>query len=229
MAVVKKSIIKTLCFSFMLGCLAANIGNADTVSATPQSEKGLYYKCSVKSRNFGDAGTIELWMSGGKFKFVKAVKSFHVNLVKNNDGLFLYHTMSNRAGKYAPDSLRYNIMYANPGPVGDVKKFLKDNDAKDLGNVTWEKKKLRAYSYTEKTTGARCKIYIDPKTSYPVRLAIWGTGKNPDIQYNTYNTFNLNATVPTSVYVLPKDLVIRPMPVVPDEKKPGKATDGSKP
>jgi outer membrane lipoprotein-sorting protein len=193
-----------------------------TKNAKPAAPQSTVYKVRLNS-SFGDAGTRKLTLQGNKFLWEVATAGMDLKLIKNDDGLFMIGRTP-YIGKYPPGSKNESPMALFPGPIGNVKEFLKANSAKSLGKATLNKKSCDVYEYKEKVSGWKCKLWLDPKTSEPVQLELSGPNK-ADNATATYLSYKLNEKIPATTFDLPKDKKIRPMP----EPKAGKATDKKAP
>ena len=196
-----------------LGCFAAT---------KPASSDTTIYKVRLKS-SFGDAGTRKLSIDGKNYLWEVATAGMDLKIIKNTDGVFLIGR--NHIGKYPAGSKHESPMSLFPGPIGDVKEFLKANSAKSLGKAEVDGKKCEMHEYTEKVSGWKCKLWTDAAKATPVKLELTGPNKG-DSATATYLSYTLNEKIPASSFILPKNKKIRPMPDMKGEKKatPKKAT-----
>ena len=191
-----------------LGCFAAN---------KPSTLTTTVYKVKLKS-SFGDAGTRKLSIDGKNYLWEVATAGMDLKIIKNSDGVFLVG--KNQIGKYPAGSKHESPMSLFPGPIGDVKEFLKANNAKSLGKAEVDGKKCEIHEYSEKVSGWKCKLWVDAKST-PVKLELTGPNKG-DSATATYLSYKLNDKIPASSFVLPKDKKIRPIPEMKSEKKADK-------
>lgn len=175
----------------------------------PKAAGATVYEFRLKS-TFGDAGTRKMTIEGQKFRWEVTSPGISVKLIKNTDGLFMLGRTA-FAVKYAPGDRKESPMALFPGPIGDVKAFLKARNAKSLGKAMLGKKKCIIYEYTEKTTGMRCKLWADAVTSTPIQIELNGKQK-ADYVKATYTYYKLNQRVAASTFQLPKGIKVRPMP-----------------
>jgi len=169
----------------------------------------LVYQVRMKS-SLGDWGTRKMTMKGSNFVFEAESAGMKMKVIKNNDGVFLLHPFRKEAGKYPKGVNRESPMAYLPGPVGDVKAFLAKNKAKAVGKEKIDKKLCDVYTYTEKESGWKCKLWVSSKDMTPVKLEMTGTKKG-DVRTVTYISYKRGVPVPDSIFQLPKDIKIRPM------------------
>jgi len=193
-------------------------------TAGPKAQTTIY-EVHLKS-TFGDAGTRKLTLAGENFLWEVSSPGLNLKLIKNSDGLFMLGR-TKIAVKYADDDRRRSPMALFPGPIGDVKTFLKSNNAKPAGKEVVNKKKCVIYTYTQSTSGWRCKLWINEATYMPVQIQLNGPKKD-DYVKATYVSYKLNTPVPASTFELPKGMRVRSMPDLKslrknrDEKQPAK-------
>ncbi len=195
----------------LLLCAVVFIGTA--VNAGESSPTGLHYKVKMKSASFGkDAGTREIWLKGDKMRCEIYGGKLRVTVIKNSQGVFLLHPWNKVAGKYTDDSPRGNVRTLLPGPTGSTKAFLSKIKAKKLSGEKVGKQFCEVYSYTEPTTKRHCKLWVDKKTSKPVRLWMQGKHKVMDELTATYVRYDDGTKISDSLFEVPKGYVVRPMP-----------------
>lgn len=195
----------------LLLCIVALIGA--TASAGTVVPGSLHYKVKMKSASFGkDAGTREVWLKGDKMRCDIFGGKLRVTVVKNSQGVFLINPFNKIAGKYPDGSPRGNARALLPGPTGSSKAFLSAVKAKKLANDKVGKQLCEVYSYTEPTTKRLCKLWVDSKTGKPVKLWMQGKRKVMDELTATYVLYDDGAKISDSLFEVPKDYVIRPMP-----------------
>lgn len=195
----------------LLLCAVAVIGSA--ADAGPTVPVTLHYKVKMQSASFGkDAGTREVWIKGDKMRCEIYGGKLRVTLVKNSQGVFLLHPWSKVAGKYPDGSPRGNPRTLLPGPTGSTAIFLAKVNAKRLDDQKVGNRVCKVYSYTEPTTKRFCKLWVDAKSSKPVKLWMKGKRKVMDELIATYVLYDQTSSISDSVFELPTGYAVRPMP-----------------
>ncbi len=184
----------------------------------------VVYEVKMKSPQ-GDMGTRKMYKKGDFFLWEADTSGLKLKFVRNKDGAFAINPFGRFAGKYPPGSNRESPMTFLPGPAGDVKDFLKKNEAKKEGQETIGKTLCDIHTYTEKETKWQCKLWVEQKTLRPVKMLMTGAKKNDwvDVTYVSYRT---GGVIAESRFALPKDMEIRPMPK-PKEEAPKKEGDAA--
>ncbi|MBI2844852.1 MAG: hypothetical protein HYX78_15775 [Armatimonadetes bacterium] len=172
--------------------------------------KTLYYEVKMKSP-LGDLGTRKMYVKGSNFAWEYITSDLSMRFVKNDDGAFLIHPFKRFVGKYPPGSNRESPMTFLPAPAGDVKAFLKNNDAKKQHSEKMNGKPCDIYAYTEKKSGWKCQLWVEPKKYTPVKLIMKGKEKGNEVTV-TYLSYKLGVQVADSHFELPKGLPVRMMP-----------------
>lgn len=195
----------------LLLCAVAVVGSAASAGlAVPAT---LHYKVKMQSASFGkDAGTREIWIKGDKMRCEIYGGKLRVTVLKNSQGVFLLHPWNKIAGKYPDGSPRGNPRTLLPGPTGSPKTFLGKMNARKLGKQQVGKQLCEVYSYTEPTTKRFCKLWVDVRTGKPVKLWMQGKHRVMDELTATYLYYEEGTTISDSIFELPRDYAVRPMP-----------------
>jgi outer membrane lipoprotein-sorting protein len=202
--------LRRLQFTILIAALVFMIGGTVfCATQSPTAARTTIYEVHLKSA-FGDAGTRKMTLDGQKFLWEVSSPGVSVKLIKNPDGLFMLGRTSS-AVKYARGDKREQPMGLFPGPIGDVKTFLKSHNAKSLDKAVLNKKKCMVYQYTESTSGWRCKLWVNAVTSMPVQIEMNGS-KKADTVKATYLSYKLDKRIPASTFELPKGMKVRAMP-----------------
>jgi hypothetical protein len=173
----------------------------------------LHYKVRIESASFGKGGgTREFWVKGAMMRCDIKSAGLPITVVKNSHGVFLLHAWNKVAGKYPDGSPRGNPRTLLPGPTGSPKVFLDKMNATKLSSGRVGKQLCEVYSYTEPTTRRYCKLWVDAKTGKPVKLWMKGKHRVADEITATYLSFVEGARISDSVFAVPRDYVVRPMP-----------------
>ncbi len=159
----------------------------------------------------GNMGTRKMYRRGEHFIWDADSAGLKVKFIKNKDGAFMIHPKERFAAKYPAGSNRESPMTFLPGPAGDVKEFLEANEAKKEGQETINKKVCDIYTYTEKETKWKCKLWVEQDKLTPVKMVMKGA-KETDVIEVTYLSYKLGAVIASSRFELPKGIEIRPMP-----------------
>ena len=191
----------------------------------------VVYEVKMKSAQ-GDMGARALHMKGSDFTWDYETGNLKMHFIKNKDGAFIIQPFGRFIGKYPAGSDRESPMTFLPGPIGDVKAFLESNKAEKVKEEKLNDKDCDVYTYHEKVSGWNCELWVEQKTMIPVQLILKGIKPEQNVTV-TYVSYKTGVDVPDSLFVLPKDLKIRPMPdhlktgAKPEDKKTGdeKATD----
>lgn len=200
--------LRRLQFTILIAALVLVIQGTVACSAQrPTASRTTIYQVHLKS-TFGDAGTRKMTIDGKNFRWEVSSPGISVKLIKNPDGLFMLGR-TKFAVKYAPGSKREQPMALFPGPIGDVKTFLKSHNAKPPVKAVLNNKKCMVYEYTESTW--RCKLWVDAVTSTPIQIELSGA-KKADFVKATYVSYKLNKPIPASTFELPKGIKVRAMP-----------------
>lgn len=192
----------------------------------------LHYKVKLKSEGFGDMGVRELWVKGNNMRCDIKSARLPLTVIKNDQGVFLLHSWNKVAGKYPPGTPRGNPTALLPGPTGSPKAFLSHVKAMKLAKEKVGTQLCDVYSYTEPTTKRACKLWVGAKSGKPVKLLMKGKRKAVDTVVATYIAFDEGVKVSDSLFQLPKDYAVRPMPKrelasKPDSKQPNTVKPGS--
>ncbi len=201
--------MKTRC-TLLLLCAIFSIGTA--AGARSPKPYTIHYEVKVKSASFGDMGTRKLWIKGDKMRWESKSARLPINIVKNDDGVFLLHPWNDVAAKYPKGSPRGNPRALLPGPTGSPKAFLKAVSAVKHGRETINKTPCDVYDYTDPTTKRKCTIWIAVQSGIPVQLLLKGEKGKQDTITATYTKFVEGANAPDSLFEIPKGYTIRPMP-----------------
>lgn len=194
-----------------LAVLAAALWSAHASCANKPDT--LSYEVKLKCK-LGDMGTRKMYIKGSEYAWYVDSAGLKTRLVRNKDGVFLLHPMRPAAAKFPPGSNRESPMVCLPGPAGNVKRFLSANDARKSGEDKINKKACILYTYTEKVTRDKCKLWIEKAAMTPVRLVI--EDPHPDRTVTAdYVSYRLGCPVADSHFELPKGTQIQPMPTAP--------------
>lgn len=180
----------------------------------------LYYEAKLSAKQ-GDMGTRKTYIKGAYYYTETKVGNMTFRTVKNKDGAFMIHPMDRYAAKYPSGTNRDNPIVFLPGPTGDVKAFLAKMKAKKTGSEKIGDKPCDIYTYHEPVTELDCKLWVETKSSSPVKLVYVGKDKQTEITA-TYASFKLGLDVPDSKFELPKDIKIVQMKE-PEKKDAPKA------
>ncbi len=178
----------------------------------------LYYQVKVKS-GLGNEGTRDMYVKGANFRFdydcgdAKSGTRVKSTAIRNKDGAFLLPSSGRQIGKYPAGSSRYIPTSYIPGPCGDVKAFLKSQNAKKVTPVKVGAIKCDAYTYKDKTSNTDCKLLVNPKTQTPAQLLISNPVKGGKTFHRTvsYVTYKRGVSIPDSKFEIPKGVPIIPM------------------
>jgi len=204
----------------MLSVLAILVALCSGQSDAKPKIDTVVYQVQMNSPQ-GNMGTRKMYKKGDNFVWEADSAGIKMKFIKNKDGAFMLHPMGRFAGKYPPGTNRESPMTFLPGPAGDVKQFLDKNEAKKEGEEKIDKTLCDIYTYTEKETKWKCKLWVEQKTLRPVKMVMTGAKKSDTIDV-TYISYRTGAVVADSRFELPKGLEIRPMP----EKKDPPKTEG---
>lgn len=166
----------------------------------------------------GDMGTRKMHKEGDCFVWEADSAGMKMKFIKNKDGAFMLHPMGRFAGKYPVGSNRESPMTFLPGPAGNVKEFLDKNAAKKEGEEKVGKTLCDIYTYTEKETKWKCKLWVEQKRLAPVKMVMTGV-KKTDVINVTYISYRTGGVVADSRFELPEGIEIRPMPESKDTPK----------
>lgn len=174
----------------------------------------------------GDMGTRKMYRKGDYFVWENESAGMKLKFIKNKDGCFTIHPAGRYAAKYPAGSNRESTAVFLPGPAGDVREFLKAQEAKKETEEKVGEKLCEVYSYTEKETKWKCKLWLAKTTMTPVKMVMNGA-KKTDVIDVTYVSYKTGVVVAESRFKLPEGIEIRPMP---EPKKPddAKKADGDK-
>lgn len=153
-----------------------------------------------------------MWIKGNKMRWEGKSQRLPVSIVKNDDGTFLVHPWNKIAAQYPKGSPRGNPKAIFPGPTGSVQAFLKAMKAEKCGWETINDKKCSVYSYMDPVSRRQCKIWIDDKSTKPVKLLIRGRRAKMDTLTATYTKYEVGRTIADSHFELPKGYAVRQMP-----------------
>lgn len=172
----------------------------------------LYYLVKITGPR-GDEGTRSMTIKDTNFVWTFNYQGVKIRVIKNKDGAFM---ISNKhsAGKYAAGSNRERPATFLPGPLGNVKDFIADNNAKLTGTEKVNGKKCNVFTYKGKPDGDTRMLWVDAKTMAPVKLMFLGSKPN-HTRTVVYKAYKLGIPVSDSLFVLPKELTVRPMPERP--------------
>ena len=212
--------------NWILAFVAAVSVMSPARSLCDQKPRTLYYEVKLTCPS-GNLGMRKMYVKGDCFAWVSETKGIlkPITLIKNKDGAFLIDPKGRWAGQYPKGSDRESPMVFLPGPTGDVKTFLTLQKAVKSGKekvVAYGHKTPKLcdiYSYKEKTTGHTCKLWVDQKTTLPVKLVIL-TARRSDERTATYVAYKPGYPVDDSVFVVSDKLMVRPMPTLDRNAKP---------
>ena len=204
----------------MLSVLAILVALCSGQSDAKPKIDTVVYEVQMQSPQ-GNMGTRKMYKKGDNFVWEADSAGIKMKFIKNKDGAFMLHHLGRFAGKYPPGTNRESPMTFLPGPAGDVKQFLDKNEAKKEGEEKIDKTLCDIYTYTEKETKWKCKLWVEQKTLRPVKMVMTGAKKSDtiDVAYISYKT---GLVVADSRFKLPEGIEIRPMP----EKKEPPKTEG---
>ncbi|MFQ3548564.1 MAG: hypothetical protein SNJ70_02280 [Armatimonadota bacterium] len=171
---------------------------------------GTYYKVNLKS-SLGDMGTREMYMKDSHFNWLTDSAGLKINLIKNNDGVFMIHPKQRFIAKYPKGSNRGNHLILLPGPIGDVNVFLQTMKANKVGEETVDKKKCTIYKYDESESGWKCKLWVDTKNLKPVKMLMEAVKSENNITV-TYEKYDACAKISDDKFKPPKGIPIKDMP-----------------
>lgn len=169
----------------------------------------------------GDMGTRKMYRKGDYFVWENESGGMKLKFIKNKDGCFTIHPAGRYAAKYPAGSNRESTAVFLPGPAGDVRGFLKAQDAKKEAEEKVGEKLCEVYSYTEKETKWKCKLWVAKPTLTPVKMVMNGV-KKTDVINVTYVSYKTGVVIAESRLKLPEGIEVRPMP------EPKKADDTKK-
>lgn len=171
----------------------------------------LYFQVKMKSAAGDLIDRHEMYIKGANYVWLTYTAGMKIKLIKNDDGVFLLQPMGRFIATYERGSERESPHYFFPGPMGDVKEFLSEVDAKKVAEEKLGKKLCDVYLYSAKITGRECKLWVDKKSGVPVKLV--RIGKKPELNVTgEYVTYKQNVQVPDSLFKLPKGVRIVKMP-----------------
>lgn len=162
-----------------------------------------------------------MWIKGNNMRWEGKSQKLPVCIVKNADGTFLIHPWNKIAAKYPTGSSRSNPKVLFPGPTGSIQGFLKSVKAEKCGREVVNEKKCTIYSYMDPVSRRQCRIWIDDKSTKPVKLLMRGRRAKMDTLTAVYTKYEVGIGIADSVFELPKGYAVRPMP---DELKASKTT-----
>jgi hypothetical protein len=196
-------------------CISAKATKPTKSVAKPTAGTATIYKVRLKNP-FGDAGTRTMTIDGKNFLWEVASPGMDLKLIKNNDGLFMLGSTP-FIGKYPAGHKKENPMALFPGPIGDVKAFLKANNAKSLGKATLDEEKCDVHEYKDPVSGWKCKLWVNAAKNSPMKIEVEGPNK-ADRASATYLSYKVNQKIPSATFELPKGKQIRPVPEVTNQK-----------
>lgn len=196
--------------AFLFLCSIVSVAAAPAAKAPAAAT--VYYEVTLKSESFGNMGLRKMWIKGNNVRWESKSANLPLLLIKNKDGVFLLHPWDKIAAKYPSDTERGNPRALFSGPTGAISMFLKYVGAKQHGTEKIAGQDCTVYSYTDKNTKRPAKIWVGKKSGKPVQLLLKGEKNNTDTITATYTRFEPGAKVDDSLFQLPKDYEIRPMP-----------------
>lgn len=170
----------------------------------------------VRTRSkVGFRGTATYWVKGPWVREEKrSGGGMELILVSNDKGLFIRNKHSNYWFRY-PDEmgvrLRQRIL---GGPIGDVKAFLKETNAKYLGQEKVEGVLCNAWSYRFKGADDKFRLWTDLKNTRPIRMErdhlVRGTRKR-DVLVVEYLRYHAGQQLPDSLFRVPANEKVHDM------------------
>jgi outer membrane lipoprotein-sorting protein len=202
--------VRTKCGLFLI-CAVVSLGAAAGMQSP--TSRTLHYEARFKSASFGDLGIRKMWIKGSNMRWESKDSRLDLRIVKNGQGVFMIPPFQKIWAQYPKGTNRENPMILLPGPVGPPRDFLKAVKAVARGRETVNKQPCSVYTYTEPTTMRDCRIWIDAKSGKPVKLVVKGIRGKADTITATYTHFVLGASIPDSLFEMPKGYAVKPMPV----------------
>lgn len=157
-----------------------------------------------------------MWIKGNYMRWEGKSQRLPVCIMKNAEGTFLIHPWNKIAAKYSKESSRSNPKAIFPGPAGSIKVFLKAVKAEKCGREVVNEKECTIYSYMDSVSRRQCRIWIDDKSTKPVKLLVRGKRAKMDTLTAMYTKYEVGKAIADSQFELPKGYAIRQMP---DEMK----------
>ena len=212
---------------FLLLCTIFSLGV--TSIATASKSTVTHYEVKLKSESFGNMGVRKMWINSNRMRWEGKSDRLPLLLVKNEQGVFLVHPWNKLAGKYSLNSNRANPMALLPGPTGPVKGFLKSMQAKKERKEKVNKTECDVYSYSEPVSKRNCKLWIEAKSSKPMKLVLLGKRGKQDTITATYTKYVTGEAVSDSLFQIPKGYKIKPMPTQRMTSKTAEKPNSKKP
>ncbi len=178
--------------------------------AAPAKPDTTVYQVSAKSPQ-GDMGTRSMTIKGNNFYWDVKSPGIDLQAIKNSKGVYMVYPAKKLIAEYPKGTLRDTPMGYMPGPVGDVQKFLQSQGAKKVGTEKVSGKPANIYTYTERKTKWKCKLWARPGSYHPLKLVITGA-KATDTTTYTYKGYKTGVEVADSKFDLPKGMAMRKMP-----------------
>ncbi len=197
--------------AFLILCSIVSVGAVSADKKTPES-KGVYYELTLKSESFGNMGTRKMWIRGSNMRWESKSDRLPIRLVKNSSGVFLIHPWKKFAAKYPGSTPKGNPRLYLPGPIGPVKLFLKQVNAKKLGSDKVSGQRCDVYSYSDPVTKGSAKLWVGAVSGKPVKILMKGERGKKDTVTAIYTKFDLSAKAPDTLFQIPKGYSVRPMP-----------------
>jgi hypothetical protein len=209
--------------SLFLTCAILSLGAASGAKAPAPAT--VHYEVKLQSSAFGNCGVRKMWIKGNKMRWEGKSQRLPMCIVKNADGTFLIHPWNKIAAQYPKGSLRSNPKAIFPGPAGSIQAFLKAMKAEKCGWQVVNEKKCTIYTYMDPVSRRQCRIWINDKSTKPVKLLIKGKRVKMDTLTATYTKYEVGKSISDSLFELPKGYAIRPMP---DELKASKMSQAER-